>query len=311
MGAIVLAVLLVAYVGISYRYADQLTRVKRDPLHVPTAALAVTPDLRGAALTPASVVAPTHEDVSFRTADGLTLKGWWFTPLQPRDRAVVFVHGKDQNRIDSSFDPAPTARLLLSRGYSVLLFDLRGHGESQGLRWGLGGKEALDVAAAVDLAAKKAGLPRSRVAVIGESMGASSALMALAYVPDAGPMVLDSAYESASAVVNEDAPAISGLPAFFTPGMVLMARLFFGIDINAIRPIDEVRAHPERAFLFIQCEDDTTVREHHGLDLKAASADPQTELWLVPGCEHVKAFTTHPAEWQRHVTSFLERQLGP
>ena len=294
MGAVVLALLLVAYVGISYRYADTLSLVKRHPIE-----------------KPATLVAPTHEDVSFTTSDGLTLKGWWFTAPSFRDRAVVFVHGKDQDRIDSSFDPAPNANLLLGDGYDVLLFDLRGHGESQRRRWGLGGPEALDVAAAVDLAATKAHLARSRVAVIGESMGASSALMALRYVPDVGPMVLDSAYESARMVVDEDAPAVSGLPALFTPGMVLMARLAFGVDIDGVRPIDEVRAQPGRAFLFIQCTADTTVNEHHGIDLKAASADPQTQLWLVPGCEHVQAFTTHPAEWQQHVTSFLEGQLGP
>lgn len=294
MGVVVIAVLLVAYVGICYRYADTLSRVKRHAIEKPP-----------------TLVAPTHEDVSFTTSDGLVLKGWWFTAPRFRDRAVVFVHGKDQDRIDSSFDPAPNARLLLGDGYDVLLFDLRGHGESQGLRWGLGKGEALDVAAAVDLAARKAALPRSRVALIAESMGAGSALMALGQVPDVGPMVLDSAYETARAVVDEDAPAISGLPAFFTPGMVLMARLAFGIDIDGVRPIDEVRAQPQRAFLFIQCTADTTVREHHGVDLKAASADPQTQLWLVPGCEHVKAYPTHPAEWDAHVTSFLEGQLGP
>ncbi|MBU6424116.1 MAG: hypothetical protein KGQ88_08790, partial [Chloroflexi bacterium] len=122
MGAVVLALLLVVYVGISYRYADTLSLVKRHAIE-----------------KPATLVAPTHEDVGFTTADGLTLKGWWFTAPRFRDRAVVFVHGKDQDRIDSSFDPAPNAKLLLFDGYDVLLFDLRGHGESQGLRWGLGG----------------------------------------------------------------------------------------------------------------------------------------------------------------------------
>ena len=55
-------------------------------------------------------------------------------------------------------------------------------------------------------------------------------------------------------------------------------------------PSKVVASHPDRAFLFIQCTDDTTVPLHHGLDLKAASRNPRTELWIVPGCEHVKAF---------------------
>jgi alpha-beta hydrolase superfamily lysophospholipase len=53
----------------------------------------------------------------------------------------VLVHGKDQNRIDNSFNAGRIASTLLARGYWVLLVDLRGHGESEGLRWGLGEKE--------------------------------------------------------------------------------------------------------------------------------------------------------------------------
>jgi hypothetical protein len=49
---------------------------------------------------------------------------------------------------------------------------------------------------------------------------------------------------------------------------------------------------------------------HHGLDLKAASANPRTELWVVPGCDHVGAFATHPDEWAHHVLEFLGRELG-
>jgi fermentation-respiration switch protein FrsA (DUF1100 family) len=291
--AAIVGVLLVAYLGICFKYADTLTRVERHRIE-----------------RTAAYVAPSHEDVSFRTSDGLTLKGWWFAAPAARDRAVVIVHGKDQDRIDSSFPSGRIARALLARGYSALLFDLRAHGESDGARWGLGRDEARDVAAAVDLAAAKARVARSRVAVIAESMGAGSAMMALPLVPDVGPMVLDSVYTSATTVVDEVAPSVSGLPSWFTPGMVLMARIFFSLDLDAVVPVQQVRAHPERAFLFIECDRDTTVAPHHALEMKAASANPGTELWMASGCGHVKAMSTHPAEWEARVVTFLEAQLG-
>jgi fermentation-respiration switch protein FrsA (DUF1100 family) len=293
LGVVATAALLVAYLGICFNYAERLSRVARTEL----------------ALAPA-YVGSTHEDVSFQTADGLTLRGWWFPATDPRDRAVVLVHGKDANRVDSSFNSGRIASTLLARGYSVLLFDMRGHGESEGLRWGLGEKESLDVAAAVDLAAEKAGVPRSRVALLGESMGAGSALMALAHIPDVGPVVVDSSYADGNTVVGEIAPAVSGLPAFFTPGMVLMAKTFFAIDLAAVRPVDQVRALPDKAFLFIHCEDDSTVYVHHAHDLRAASADAESELWIAPDCGHVRAFSRYPAEWESRVLTFLERELG-
>ncbi|MBM4433518.1 MAG: alpha/beta fold hydrolase [Chloroflexi bacterium] len=290
--AAAIAVLLVAYLGICFKYADTLTRVERK-----------------APARTAAYVAPAHEDVSFRADDGVTLRGWWFTAPSPRGRAVVLVHGKDQTRIDSSFPTGRIARTLLERGYSALLFDLRGHGESEGLRWGLGRYEALDIAAAVDLAAQKAAVPRSRVAVVAESMGAGSAAMALPLVPDVGPMVLDSVYTAAVPLVDEVGPSYSGLPSWFTPGMVLMARIFFDIDLATVVPVEQVRSRTDRPFLFIACERDSTVAVHHALQMKAASAHPATQLWVAPDCGHVKAYAMYPAEWERRVLAFLEEQM--
>src|SRR2546428_3551530 len=105
---------LVAYFVVSFRVAESVTRVDRLPLE-----------------PPATSVAPTHEDVSFESRDGIPLKGWWFA-VAGADRAAVLVHGRGRNRINSTFHPDGIARMLLSHGYSVLLFDLRGHGESGG-----------------------------------------------------------------------------------------------------------------------------------------------------------------------------------
>src|SRR3981081_1232901 len=90
--------LAVVFFGIWWKYADGVTRVTRDPL-VKTSAY----------------VQSTYEDVSFKSRDGLTLKGWWFPApgIVAATKAAVLVHGKDQNRIDSSFAPRRIARALL------------------------------------------------------------------------------------------------------------------------------------------------------------------------------------------------------
>jgi len=282
----------VPYGVISFRVAQTVTQVERLPLD-----------------PPASAIAATHEDVTFNSRDGIVLKGWWFE-VPGADRAVVLVHGRGRNRVNSDFMEAGIAKLLLVHGYSVLLFDLRGHGESGGTRYTLGIEEPRDILAAIDLAATKADIERRRVAIIGESLGGGSAIMTVKADPSIGPVVTDSAFADANTVVSESATKYTNLPPWFTPGIVLMSRLFLGLDISQVTPSKVVAAYPERAFLFIQCTDDTTVPLHHGLDLKAASRNPRTELWVVQGCEHVKAFATHPDEWAQHVLNFLERELG-
>jgi len=289
--AAVFVLVLLAYGAVSFRVAEGLTKPARQPLDPPAAS-----------------VAATYEEVSFRSTDGLLLRGWWF-PVPSADRAVVVVHGRAANRIKSSFNPQRIAQFLLANRYSVLLFDLRAHGESEGVRYSLGQYETRDVIAAIDFAQGKAGIDRRRVAIIGESMGAGSAILTVKVDPSIGPVVSDSAFADGVTVVNEVAPNYTGLPGVFTPGIVLMARLFFDLDLSAVRPVEVVRDHPERAWLFIQCEKDKTVFPHHGAELKAASANPGTELWLVPNCDHVKAFDTHTVEWEDRVLAFLGREI--
>jgi uncharacterized protein len=290
VGTIALA--LFAYGAISFRVAQTVTQVER---------VALDP--------PASSIAATHEDVTFNSRDGIVLKGWWF-PVRGADRAAVLVHGRGRNRVNSDFMEAAIARLLLAHGYPVLLFDLRGHGESGGTRYTIGIEEPRDILAAIDLASAKAAVARNRVALIGESLGGGNLLMTVKADPTIGPVITDSAFADGNTIVSEAATLYTNLPSWFTPGIVLMARIFEGLDISEVTPSRVVAAHPERAFLFIQCTNDTTVMLHHGLDLKAASANPRTELWIVPGCEHVKAFSTHPDEWAQHVLGFLSRELG-
>ena len=246
----------------------------------------------------------------FTSRDGIVLKGWWFA-VASADRAVVIVHGRGRNRVNSSFDQADIARLFLRHGYPVLLFDLRGHGESGGTRYTLGIEEPRDILAAIDLASAKAHVSRDRVALVGESLGGGSVLMTVKADPTIGPVVTDSAFADGNTVVSESATKYTNLPEWFTPGIVLMARLALGLDLSQVTPAKVVAAHPERPFLFIECEQDDTVLPHHGHDLKDASANPRTELWMVDGCNHVQAFVTHPVEWEQHVFAFLGRELGP
>src|SRR5437868_7088408 len=186
----------VPYSVISFRVAETVTQVERLPLD-----------------PPASAIAPSHEDVTFKSRDGIVLKGWWFD-VAGADRAAVLVHGRGRNRVNSDFMEAGIARLLLTHGYSVLLFDLRGHGESGGTRYTLGIEEPRDILAAIDLAASKADIERARVAVIGESLGGGSVLMTVQADPTIGPVVTDSAFADGNTAVSESATECTNQPAW-------------------------------------------------------------------------------------------------
>jgi len=278
------------YLGFSYVIAERFTHAVRYPV--------------GRA---PMVAASTYEDVAFRTSDGVTLRGWYFSARS--DRAAIIVHGKDSNRIggeNRSFEKL--ADFLIVDGYSVLLFDLRGNGDSDGDRFSLGYLERRDVAAAIDHLIGR-GFREDRIALIGVSMGAGTVLQSLPLHPNVGAVVADSSYVDASTIVTEDLELLAGVPSWFTPGVLLMSKLAFGLDGDQVRPVEIVRAHPERAFLFIHCGGDKLIAPHHAYELRAASANPATDLWMAAACQHSWAFNTYPTAYETRLHAFLESQI--
>jgi fermentation-respiration switch protein FrsA (DUF1100 family) len=90
-----------------------------------------------------------------------------------------------------------------------------------------------------------------------------------------------------------------------------MTRVAFGLDGDQVRPIEIVRAHPERAILFIHCDTDGLIPVHHARDLRAASANPASTLWIAHDCEHAAASDHYPAEYRLRVTAFVDSQIPP
>lgn len=107
------------------------------------------------------------DEISFKTSDGLLLRGWYFRTDDAPRGLVIYLHGKDSNRGNG----AKAARFLLRRGFDVLAYDARAHGKSDGRYCTLGYREKDDVRRAMDQFAGD-----KPVFLVGESMGAATAL---------------------------------------------------------------------------------------------------------------------------------------
>jgi uncharacterized protein len=105
-----------------------------------------------------------YEEVWFRAPDGVLLYGWWI----PGGRFVLlFAHGNGGNisyRVD-------IAAKLHAEGFSVLFFDYRGYGKSEGEPTERGTYK--DAEGALGYLSKELGIPIPRIVPVGESMGAA------------------------------------------------------------------------------------------------------------------------------------------
>ena len=217
------------------------------------------------------------------------------------------------------------ARRFHERAWNVVVYDLAGHGDSVAPRAlsrapSFGFYEKDDLAAVV-AAARSRFHGQGPVVLVGESMGAATALQ---YAPIGAPRGAARADWSVDAVVA-DCPYSSaaeeldwrleetGVPRFVADSAAgLVAALLS--RLRGFRPAD---AAPERSILetavpilLIHGADDryvpTSMSVRMAEDRRRSGIGP-TELLVVSGARHAKSVSTEPDAWFSTVFAFIDR----
>lgn len=277
----------IVYVGVSVFTAERLTRPTNHPLSIDP-----------------HRVSRDAQPWSTRTADGLTLRGWYL-PTESRRHLLVLVHGM----WSSWLEMAGLGKDLHGRGFDVLLFDLRGHGESDPSRLYLGRRERTDIRAVMEWA-KSEGFSHDRVGWLGYSMGGSTVLMEGARNPEIQVAVVDSPYGDLPRLLDNQLSQHSGLPRWFNPGILLAARWVFGVRTDDLIPIRFARSWGERPVLLIHGESDTIVPLGQAREL-ARTLGASCLMLTLPGVEHVQAYASDREGYIRTVSSFFASHLSP
>jgi uncharacterized protein len=145
---------------------------------------------------PAGVV---FEDAWFQAADGTKLHGWFLPHEKPR-AVVLFCHGNEGNVATWA---TPLAKLHNRAGVTVLGFDYRGYGRSEGVPSEAG--ILADARAARAWLAHRAGIPESQIVVMGRSLGGAVAID-LAAKDGAPALVVESTFTSAPELAGSIVP---------------------------------------------------------------------------------------------------------
>jgi pimeloyl-ACP methyl ester carboxylesterase len=245
--------------------------------------------------TPADLGLP-YEEVAFPSAgsDDVTLRAWWL-PNAAIGRVVILAHGRYESRA-SHLD---VAKGLWEHGYSVLAFDLRGHGGSTREPCSYGVRERWDVIGAVRFVEQRGSRPQS-FGVLGWSLGAASALLAMAETDDIAALVSDSAYADAEPLLARNA---------LRPGLRIALRLVRDVNLDDVEPERAIAHIGARHVLIIHGAADGAVPVAHAERLRQAGGQSVVDTWIVPNAGHIQASRTDPAEYMRRVTSFFDTKL--
>lgn len=250
-------------------------------IYFPSRALEATPDVHGI----------PYEDVRLTTSDGETVTGW-FVPAPEPAAVILFLHGNAGN-VSHRLDAIAGLR---RSGFSVLIIDYRGYGNSSGAPSEAGLHR--DARAAWDHLMSR-GIEPGSVVLYGESLGSSPALGLAAGLagegrPGPGAIVLEGAFTSAIEMGRRHFP---WLPV----GWILRCRLD---NLSAIAGV-------ETPTLIIHGERDEVAPMEMGRRLYEASAARLKEFHAVPMALHNTVWTGGGSSIYAKIREFVGRARLP
>jgi len=217
-----------------------------------------------------------YEAISFRSDDGLVLRGWLFRAQGARRGLIVYLHGIADNRRSG----VGLARRYAPQGYDVLVYDSRGHGASDGTVCTYGFYEKRDLSRALDLAQAMTGAKDA--IVFGSSLGAAVALQAAAVEPRIRAVVAQSSFADLETIIRDRAPFIA------TAGDVAKAIAlaesegrFRAADVSPCTAAGRIHV----PVLLIHGEQDHETAPAHSRRIYEALTGPR-RLVVVPGAGH-------------------------
>lgn len=254
----------------------------------------VTTHTVGTGIVAAPDLGAPVDQVSFHTADGIRLTGWYVR--SSNGAAVIVVPGRSG---------LSRARMLARHGYGVLLLNRRGEGNSGGDPNSLGWSGHQDVDAAAAFLRSQPDVAPGSVGALGLSVG--------------GEVALEAAARTASldAVVSEGAGARSLRETMETSASIRSQLLVLGVlSTAAVMVLADEQQPPNLVSLVRQIATpvlviwaELGVEPELELGRKYAAAVPNAESWEVPGSTHIGGLAAQPAAYEQRVVAFFDHAL--
>lgn len=244
-----------------------------------------------------------REEVSF-TRGSVTLRGEFLdNPADrgARRRIAVICHGQTANR----YAALKYADIFYRAGFSVLIYDERYFGRSEGDCCTLGQEESLDLAEILSRLRRRFG-ENCLIALHGESMGAATALLSLRYArPDL--IVADCPFADSEELFRQWLGKYLPIPPrLIMPCFEFAARRRFGLLVRENSPVAAVR-ESEVPICFMHGRADSLIPCSHSEELLAACRDGRSELHLFDGADHAQSIVSDRARYERILLRFLEK----
>lgn len=248
-----------------------------------------------------------------------TLSAW--VRKNSSDQWVILVHGHSNCKKDTHI--LSVSGMLVKHGYSVLLLDLREHGESTRYehKHTAGHYEADDVIAAWKWLQENQGANAKNIGIYGTSFGSGAASIAFMREPTIRAVWLDAPYADMDKILKGELNH-QGLPTSLSQLAHHGCKIFQGIDIAEVSPLKSMQTINDRHVAISYYQNDTRTPAMHGellCDAAQRHANTQDKVTchkINQGLTFSNGLVEHhgvgpfvDAGWEHKVHSFFKHAL--
>lgn len=239
------------------------------------------------------------EEVSIESPFGYRLYGLYF-PLENAKKTIILCHGITY----TLYGCVKYMELYRKRGFNILLYDHRNHGNSGGHNTTYGFYEKYDLKAWSDWLFRTYG-EDIIIGTHGESMGAAILLQNASIDSRIAFCVSDCPYSTLSGIIGHRLKVEYHLPTFPLLTMAsLINKIKTGIAFYQVSPLEDVAKINTPTF-FIHGKLDKYIPSTMTVALFNAKKGAK-KLYLAPNAGHVDAYWNNQEEYDKLIGEFLE-----
>ena len=262
-------------------------------------ARAIMPPRLETFLTPKDIGLP-YENIILKTSDGKKLRGWLIYS-EKSNGIIICLHGYPANKSDIL-----SVVEFLYPNFSLLLFDFRAHGESEGKVCYFGLKEYLDVESAIDFIKSDERTKNFKIGIWGYSFGGAVGIISASKFNDIKCVVSDSSFANFPDMVKNYYKNLGPLKYIFSSFSIFLGKYVFRSDFKLNSPENFI-SNVKCPVLIIHSRNDEFVPFSHAQKLYERANQPK-EIYVVEG-PHTGLDRAYTQEYREKVKNFFKKYL--
>ena len=255
-----------------------------------------------------------YKDISFKSYDSkdIDLNGWWIEN-EKNIGTIIWVHGLDSERSGGE-GKLEMMKEIHNLGYSILTFDLRGHGNSGDAPLGLGIREKNDIYGAIRYLNTNHNV--DKVGLYGISYGAVAVIDAAINHNNEKVNIVgvfaDTPYFSVTELLTKEVSDRTPIPHFISKllkfGIIQSGELFQNMNIEDVEISMKNINKIEYPLIIISCKNDERVPISH--PERVYSYAKNSKYVPFDYCEdHGEAFETNKEEFIKEFKNYFKNKF--